>query len=126
MFSAGCTEAPFEIKGVLISDCQPGLESVQNSQKNEESPSSDKNNPKQLVNRKRKCSGETADIRGKRLIARREYEKKRKANESEESRQKRLTVQQRENKRKNRASEPVESRRKRLSNKSLYQQKNWK
>jgi len=74
---------PFEIKGVLISDCQPYLEGVQNSQKNEGSPSNDKNNPKQFVNRKRKCSGETADIREKRLIARCEYERKRKANESE-------------------------------------------
>ena len=75
-----CSEVgvvPFEIKGVLISDCQPDLESVQNSQKNEESPSSDKNNPKQLVNRKRKCSGETAHSE-KRLIARCEYERKRK------------------------------------------------
>ena len=116
-----CSEVgvvPFEIKGVLISDCQPSLESVQNSQRIEESSSSDKNNPKQLVNRKRKCLEETADIKEKRLIARREYEKKRKANESKESRQKKL-VQQLENKRKNRASESVESRRKRLSNKSL-------
>lgn len=83
-----CSEVgvvPFEIKGVLISDCQPDLESVQNSQKNEESPSSDKNNPKQLVNRKRKCSGETADIREKRLVARCEYERKKKANEIEVS-----------------------------------------
>ena len=55
----------------------------QNSQKNEESPSSDKNNPKHLVNRKRKSSGETADIREKQLIARCAYERKRKANESE-------------------------------------------
>jgi len=54
------------------------LESVQNSQKNEESPSSGKNNPKQLVNRKRKCSGETADIREKRLIAQCEFVRKRK------------------------------------------------
>ena len=91
-----CSEVgvvPFEIKGVLISDCQLDLKSVQNSQKNEESPSSDKKNPKKLVNRKRKCSSEIADIREKRLIARREYEKKRKANESEESRQKRLAQQ---------------------------------
>ena len=78
-----CSEVevvPFEIKGVLISDSQFDLESVQ---KNEESLSSDKNNPKHLVNRKRKCSGETADIREKRLITRCEYERKRKANESE-------------------------------------------
>ena len=90
-----CSEVgvvPFEIKGVLISDCQLDLKSVQNSQKNEESPS-DKKNPKKLVNRKRKCSSEITDIREKRLIARREYEKKRKANESEESRQKRLAQQ---------------------------------
>ena len=81
-----CSEVkvvPFEIKGVLISGCQPDLESVQKSQKNEKSPSSDKNNPKQLVNRKRKCSGETADIGEKRLIARCQYERKRKANEGE-------------------------------------------
>ena len=91
-----CSEVgvvPFE-----ISDCQPDLNSGQNSQKNEESPSSDKNNPKQLVNRKRKCSGETADIRGKGLIVQHEYDKKRKTNESEECKQKRL-AQQRENKR---------------------------
>ena len=37
-----CSEVgvvPFEIKGVLIRNCQPDLGSVQNSQKNEESPS---------------------------------------------------------------------------------------
>ena len=36
-----CSEVgvvPFEIKVVLISDCQPDLENVQNSHKNEESP----------------------------------------------------------------------------------------
>lgn len=118
-----CSEVavvPFKIKGVLISDCQPDLESVQKSQKNEELPSNEKNNPKQLVNRNRECSGETADIREKRLIARCEYEKKRKANESEEPRQKRL-AQQHENKRKNHASGSVESRRKRLASHSLYQ-----
>ena len=109
---------PFEIKDVLISDCQLDLKSVQNSQKNEESPSSDKNYPKQLVNRKQKCLSETADIREKRLIAQREYEKKRKANESEESRQKRL-AQKRENKRKNCASESVESRQKKKTGKSI-------
>ena len=47
-----CSEVgvvPFEIEGVLISDCQLDLKSVQNSQKNEESRSSDKNNPKSLL-----------------------------------------------------------------------------
>ena len=89
-----CSEVgvvPFEIKGVLISDCRPDLKSVQYSQKNEESPSSDKNIPKQLVNRNRKCLGETADMREKRLIARCEYDKKRKANKREESLELRLS-----------------------------------
>ena len=54
------------------------------------------------------------------MIAGHEYEEKRKANESEESRQKRL-AQQRKNKRKSRASESVKSRQKRLASQSLYQ-----
>ena len=112
-----CSEVGFA--PVLISDCQPDLESVQNSQINEELPSSDKNNPKQLFNRKGKCSAKRADIREKWLITQRpEYERKRKVNENEESKQKRL-AQQSENKRKNRASES-ESRRKRLASQSLY------
>ena len=96
---------PFEIKGASISDCQ--LE-----QKNE----TDENNLKQ--NRRRKCSDETADIKKRRLISRREY-KKRRANESKESRQKRLS-QQHENKRNKCASESVESRQKRLAYQSKY------
>ena len=77
-----CSEVGFA--PVLISDYQPDLESVQNSQINEESPSSDKNNPKQLFNRKGKCSAKRADIREKWLITQREYERKRKVNENED------------------------------------------
>ena len=54
--------APFEIKGVSISDCQ--LE-----KKNEQLTLTDENNLKQ--NRKRKCSDETADTKKRRLISRR-------------------------------------------------------
>ena len=110
---------PFEIKGVFVTDCQPQLENVHNSQENEQFSLSVKQNIKQLINRKRKCSGETAEIKKKQLIARREYEKKRRANESEESRQKRL-AQNRENSRKKRASESVESRQQRLASQSKY------
>ena len=68
---------PFEIKGVSISDCQ--LE-----QRNEQLTSNNENTLNQ--NRKRKPSDETAYIKKRRLISQREYEKKRRANESEESR----------------------------------------
>ncbi|CAH3106867.1 unnamed protein product [Pocillopora meandrina] len=50
----------------------------------------------------------------KRLIARREYEKRRRVNESEESREKTL-AQQRLNREKKRANESSESRKKRLA-----------
>jgi len=92
-FQMSCLErevVPFEIKGVFISDCQPDLENVHSSQRNEQLYLSVKNNPKQVINRKQNCSGETAamcqQVKKKQLIARREYERKRRANESEGSR----------------------------------------
>ena len=56
---------PFEIKGVFVTDCQPQLENVHNSQENEQFSLSVKHSIKQLINRKRKCSGETAEIKKK-------------------------------------------------------------
>ena len=55
-------DVPFEIKGVFISDCQLELENVHSSQKNDQLSLNVKNNPKQVINRKRKCSGETAEM----------------------------------------------------------------
>jgi len=49
-FQMSCLETevvPFEIKGVFISDCQPELENVHSSQKNEQLSLSVKNNSKQ-------------------------------------------------------------------------------
>ena len=122
-FQISCLEAeavPFEIKGVFISDCQPELENV-----HEQLSLSLKSTPEQVVNRKQNyCSGETAEmceqVKKKQLILQREYEKKRRANESEEFRQKRL-ARMRENSRQKRASESVESRQKRLASQSKYQ-----
>ena len=55
------------------------MENVHNSQENEQCFSlSVKHDIKQLINRKRKCSGETAEIKKKQSIAGREYEKKKK------------------------------------------------
>ena len=72
---------PFEVKGVIISDSKPDLESVHNtrSQKNENLSWNDELNPKQLVNRKQKCSSEIADVKEKQSTARSEYEKLRRA-----------------------------------------------
>ena len=56
---------PFEIKGVFVTDCQPQLENVNNNQENEQFSLSVKHSIKQLINRKRKCSGETAEIKKK-------------------------------------------------------------
>ena len=105
---------PFEVKGVIISDNKPDLESVHNtgSQKNENLSWNDELNPKQLVNRKQKCSSEIADVKEKQSTARSEYEKLRRAIESEKSRQERLG-RQLENKRRKRANACLEARQKR-------------
>ena len=58
--------------------------------------------------------------KGKRFIARHEYEKRRRVNESEESREKRL-AQQHLNREKKHANESSESRKKRLATQSQYQ-----
>ena len=102
---------PLEIKGVFITDCQPELENVHNNQENEQFSLSVKITQNNSLTEK--CSDETAEIK-KKLIEL-EYEKKRRANESEESRQKRL-AQKRENRRKKQ-----ESRQKRLASQSKYQ-----
>lgn len=103
---------PLEIKGVFITDCQPELENVHNNQENEQFSLSVKITQNNSLTEK--CSDETAEIK-KKLIGQLEYEKKRRANESEESRQKRL-AQKRENRRKKQ-----ESRQKRLASQSKYQ-----
>ena len=77
-FRISCLETevvPFEIKGVFISDCQPELENVHSSQKNEQLSLSLKSYPKQVVNRKRNyCSAEMAEmceqVKKKQLIVR--------------------------------------------------------
>lgn len=102
---------PLEIKGVFITDCQPELENVHNNQENEQFSLSVEITQNNSLTEK--CSDETAEIK-KKLIEL-EYEKKRRANESEESRQKRL-AQKRENRRKKQ-----ESRQKRLASQSKYQ-----
>ena len=68
-------------------------------------------NPSSVDNRKRKC---TTEIKEKLLIARHEYEKKRKANEGPEAREKRLAGKRESNK-KRRATENQETREKRLA-----------
>ena len=103
---------PLEIKGVFITDCQPELENVHNNQENEQFSLSVKITQNNSLTEK--CSDETAEIK-KKLIGQLEYEKKKRANESEESRQKKLT-QKRENRRKKQ-----ESRQKRLASQSKYQ-----
>ena len=72
------------------------------------------------MKRKQKSLTETPEEKEKRLIARHEYEKRRRVNESEESREKRL-AQQRLNREKNGANESSESRKKRLATQSQYQ-----
>ena len=100
-----------EIKGIFITDCQPELENVHSNQENEQFSLSVEITQNNSLTEK--CSDETAEIK-KKLIEL-EYEKKRRANESEESRQKRL-AQKRENRRKKQ-----ESRQKRLASQSKYQ-----
>ena len=72
------------------------------------------------MKRKQKSLTETPEEKEKWLIARCEYEKRRRVNESEESREKRL-AQQRLNREKKHANESSESRKKRLATQSQYQ-----
>ena len=115
---------PFEIKGVLISDSQPDVEHVHENHKQKRLSSSNQStcNPKEPVTCKlqRKCSGEIYEVKKKRLIVRREYEKNRSLNESPENREKRLACQ-REYKRKKCATESAQCRQKRLASKCEYQ-----
>ena len=60
--------------------------------------SSNENDAKSVDNRKGKYTTETSKIKEKQLIARREYERKRKANESPEAREKRLAGKRESNK----------------------------
>lgn len=73
---------PFEIKGVFVSDCQIELPSVHENQKSGDMPI--EVNPNETNERKQKCSADTPEEKEKRLIAKRKYEKNKKANESEE------------------------------------------
>ena len=98
---------PFEIKGVIVRDNGPDLQNVHESPKIKHLPFSNKRNQTQPIKRKWKCLTETREEKEKRSIARREYEKRRRANESEESKQKRLQKQclYRQKKRTNESSE---------------------
>ena len=65
---------PFEIKGVLVSDYQIELLGVYEKQKSSDMPF--EVNPNETSKRKRKCSAETPEEKEKGLIAKRQYEKK--------------------------------------------------
>ena len=112
---------PFEMKGVhiLISAGQTNMRHVQQDQKSDQISSGNENGAKSVDNRQRKCTTEISEIKEKQLIARREYEKKRKANESPEAREKRL-ASKRESNKKRRATENQETREKRLASQQEY------
>ena len=84
---------PFEIKGVFVRGNEPDLQTVHESPEIKHLPFSNKRNQTQPIKKKWKCLTETPEEKEKRLIARREYEKRRRANESEESKEKRLQQQ---------------------------------
>ena len=96
------------------------MQNVHESPKIEHLPFGGKRNQTQPIKRKQKSLTETPGAKEKRLIARCEYEKRRRVNESEESKEKRLAQQGLKMKKK-RASECSESRKKRLVTQSQYQ-----
>ena len=75
---------PFEIKDVFVSDCE--LPSVYENQKSDDMLIEVHLN--ETNKRKRKCSAETPEEKEKGLVAKCQYEKNKKANESEECKQK--------------------------------------
>ena len=107
---------PFEMKGVCIltSGSKTDMQHVQLDPKSDHMSSDDENDAKSVDNRKRKCTSEMSKIKEKQLIARPEYEKKGKANESPEARERRLAGKCESNK-KRRATENPETRKKRLA-----------
>ena len=111
---------PFEIKGVFVRNIEPDLHNVNESPKIGRLPFNNKRNQMQPIKRKLKSLTETPEEKEKRLIVRREYEKRRTVNESEESKEKRL-AQQCLKRKKKRANESSESRKKRLATQSQYQ-----
>ena len=126
-FQMSCPETgavPFEMKGVriLISAGKTDMRHVQQDPKSDHIYSSNENDAKSIDNRKQKCTTEISKIKENQLIARREYEKKRKANESPEAREKRLAGK-RESNRKRRATENQETRKKRLASQQEYYKK---
>ena len=107
----------FEIKDVFIRGNEPDL---QISPKIKHLPFSNKRNQTQPIKRKKKCLTETPEEKEKQLIARREYEKRRRANQSEESKEETLQ-QQHLYREKKHSNESSESRKKRLVTQSQYQ-----
>ena len=71
----------FEIKGVLVWDNELDLQNVHKSPKIEHLLFRNKRNQTQHMKRKQKSLTETPEEKEKRLIARREYEKRRRVNE---------------------------------------------
>ena len=112
---------PFEIKGVFVRNNELDLHNVNESPKIGRLPFNNKRNQMQPIKRKLKSLTETPEEKEKRLIiVRREYEKRRRVNESEESKEKRL-AQQCLKRKKKRANESSESKKKRLATQSQYQ-----
>ena len=68
---------PFEIKGVFVRNNEPDLHNVNESPKIERLPFNNKRNQMQPIKRKLKSLTETPEEKEKRLIVRREYEKRR-------------------------------------------------
>ena len=84
---------PFEIKGVFVRNNEPDLHNVNESPKIGRLPFNNKRNQMQPIKRKLKSLTETPEEKEKRLFVRRGYEKRRRVNESEESKEKRLAQQ---------------------------------
>ena len=109
------------MKGVhiLISAGQTDMRRVQQDQKSDQISSGNENGAKSVDNRKRKCTTEISKMKEKQLIARRECEKKRKANESPEARKKKQAGKHESN-RKRRATENQETIENRLACQQEY------
>ena len=100
------------MSGILISLSKADLQQIQQDPKSDHIFSGNKNDAKSIDNRKRKCTSKISKGKEKQMIARREYEKKRKANESPEAREKRQ-ASKRESNKKRRGTENPETREKR-------------
>ena len=113
---------PFKIKGVFVRGNEIDLQNGNESRKIEHLCFSDKRNQTQPMKRKQKFLTETPEEKEKRLIAKREYEKRRKVTETSEEKEKRL-IAKRECEKRRKVTETPEEKQKRLTARREYEKR---